>query len=65
MRKSLFRRIPGGLTPEQLAAVPLDILVARAAYLDETDGELHTLYEIEPPRRDGETRDRREERLSA
>jgi len=62
---SLFRRIPGGLTPEQLAALPFDILQARAAYLNETDAELHALHEIEPPRHDGENRDRREARLTA
>ncbi len=62
-RNPLFRRIHGGLTTDQLATLPLDVLKARADYLAETDAELHELHEIEPPRRyEGEFR---EGRLSA
>lgn len=46
-----IRRVRGGLTSEQLAQLPSDVLEARAGYLRETDAEIETLRAIEPPRR--------------
>ena len=63
-RKTLFRRIPGGLLPEQLAKLSPDVLEARRQYLEGTDYELHLLHEIEPPRKMGFV-GMMEERLSA
>ena len=50
MSNRLLRRIRGGLTPEQIALLPLELQEARLRYITETDDELLSIQATFPPK---------------
>ena len=43
-----LRRVTGGLSQEQLASLPLEILEARARYIKDTDAEIQIIRDTFP-----------------